>query len=61
MLYRHKKRLVFRINPSLLLKIILYNTGTLQQIKFNQMKLYTKDNEGTSLIKRGSWTESSRM
>jgi len=24
-------------------------------IKFNQMKLYTKDNEGTSLFKHGSW------
>ena len=29
----NKKRLVSRINPSLLLKIILYNTWTLQQIK----------------------------
>jgi hypothetical protein len=25
----------------------------------NQMKLYTKDNEGTSLIKHGSWIENS--
>ncbi len=52
--YSYKKRLVSRINPSLLLKIILYNTGTLQLNKVNQMKLYTKDNYGTSLIKHGS-------
>ncbi len=39
-----KKRLVSRINPSLLLKIILYNSWTLQQIMLNQMKLFTKDN-----------------
>ncbi len=25
------------------------------------MKLYTKDNEGTSLIKHGSWIESSSL
>ncbi len=31
----YKKRLVSRINPSLLLKIILYNTLTLQLTKFN--------------------------
>jgi hypothetical protein len=36
--------LVSRINPSLLLRIILYNTGTLQSNKVNQMELYTKDN-----------------
>ncbi len=29
---------------NLLLKIVSYNTWTLQQIKLNQMKLYTKDN-----------------
>ncbi len=43
-----KKRLASRIKPSLVLKIILYNTRTLQQIKFNQMKSYTKkDDQGT--------------
>ncbi len=31
----YKKRLVSRINPSLLLKIILYNTLTLQLTKIN--------------------------
>ena len=55
----YKKRLVSRINPSLILNIILYNTWTLQQIKFNQLKFYTKDNQGTSLIKHGSLIESS--
>ncbi len=40
----YKKRLVSRINTSLLLKIILYNTLTLQLNKVNQMKLYTKYN-----------------
>ncbi len=33
--YDHKKRLASRINPSLLLKIIFYNTWTLQIAKFN--------------------------
>ena len=47
----YKKRLVSRINPSFLVKIILYNTWTLQLNKVNQMKLYTKDNQGASLIK----------
>jgi hypothetical protein len=37
----------------------LYNTRTLQLNKVNQMKLYTKDNSGTSLIKCGSWIYSS--
>ncbi len=40
----YKKRLVSRVNPSLLLKIILYNMWTLQLNKVNQMKLQTKDN-----------------
>ncbi len=40
----YKKRLVSRIKPSLLLKVILYNTWTLQLINCNQMKLYAKDN-----------------
>ncbi len=31
----YKKRLVYRINKSLLLKIILYNTWTLQLTNFN--------------------------
>ncbi len=39
----HKKRVVVQNKSSLLLKIILYNTLRLQQINFNQMKLYTKD------------------
>jgi hypothetical protein len=50
----YEKR-VFRINPSLLLKINLQNTSTLQLININQMKLFTKDNWGASLIKRGLW------
>ncbi len=54
----YKKRLVSRINPSLLQKIILYNTWTLQ---LNKFKLYTTDSEGTSLIKHGSWIESSSL
>ncbi len=41
---KYTKRLVSRINPCLLLKIILYNTWKLQLNKVNQMKLYTKDN-----------------
>ncbi len=40
----YKKRLVSRINQSLLLKINLYNTRTLQLNNINQMKLYTKYN-----------------
>ncbi len=39
-----KKSLFSRINQSLLLKIILYNTSTLQLNKVNQMKLYAKNN-----------------
>ncbi len=31
------------------------------KIKCNQMKLYTEDNYGTSLIKRGSLIESSTV
>ncbi len=31
------------------------------EIKFNQMKLYTTDNEGTSLTKCGSWMESTGL
>ncbi len=33
--YDHKKRLASKINPSLFLEIILYNTWTLQIAKFN--------------------------
>ncbi len=33
--YDYKKRLVSKINPSLFLEIILYNTWTLQIAKFN--------------------------
>jgi hypothetical protein len=40
----YKNRVVVQNKSNLLLKIILYNTLTLQQIKFNQMILYTKDN-----------------
>jgi hypothetical protein len=43
-LTQYKKRLVSRINPSLLLKINLRNTWTLQLNNINQMKLYTTDN-----------------
>jgi hypothetical protein len=41
--WQYKKRLVSSINPSLLLKITLYTTWTLQFNNINQMKLYTKD------------------
>ncbi len=41
---RYKKRFVSRVNPSLLLKIKMYNIWTLQFININQMKLSTKDN-----------------
>jgi hypothetical protein len=51
---KYKKRLVSSINPSLLLKIISNNTWTLQLNIVNQMKLYTKDNKGASLIMHGS-------
>jgi hypothetical protein len=40
----YKKRLVSRINPSLLLKIKLYNTSTLQLNYINQ--LYKKIIDG---------------
>jgi len=36
---RYKKRII----PSLLLKIKMYNTWTLQLININKMKLYTKE------------------
>jgi hypothetical protein len=50
------------MNPSLLLKIILYNTWTLQLNKvYLNGKLYPKDNEGTSLIKRVSLIEGSSI
>jgi hypothetical protein len=42
--WQYKKGLVYRINPSLLQKINLFNTRRLQLTKFDQMKLYTKDN-----------------
>jgi hypothetical protein len=40
----YMKRLVSRINPSLLLKMNVYNAVTLQLNNINQMKSYTKDN-----------------
>jgi hypothetical protein len=41
--YLVRKELLSRINQ-IITKIIFYNTETLPQIKFKQVKLYTKDN-----------------
>ncbi len=47
---------------NLLLKIILYNTQTLQlNQSLIKWKLFTKDNSATSLIKCGSLIESSSL
>ncbi len=55
-LITYKKRLVSRINPSLLLKNILYNTWTLQLTKFDLMENYIqKLIKGLSLLSMAHW------
>jgi hypothetical protein len=43
------------------MKIILYNTRILQLNKVKSNEITYKDNEGTTLIKHGSWIDSTSL